>query len=514
MYLWNYFYLKNNILRVLITTFYFSLQACGGGTSSPSIPGDSDFPEENYIVTIPEFTITQSESNNELIFELIVDGSNDVNQFNCSWLTSNNDLDAQKINFTCFSGQINTIEFQSLMSGDYTGQIIIELPDESESSFNLDYTISEQDEPQIVDVSNQFEEDITERFYLLQSNATPGTLQYFPKKLKLVSAPGVASITRINLVDILLEQFLLLSDTDWSSEDQLILSSRFSLDVDRSELNEAASLAGFDIIEGIEIQSPIIHFERRYVTSISEEDRQVQCGNLTLEVNMVPSTLIDCVIMDLGGNSDARNINLTESATIETPDVDLTLLSDITNIVGNFSIEYTLPGTRFFDQALSSVNADLSPTFQIQYEWPASSSVVEQSEVNFIWNDIITALNERVTNGMFEWQASDISDFVNNLLSDDAITVSSIEVSSGLEAEINKTLTHELFISVYSSSNDENALLYIPRLRFENINTPLNDEIKTIRYRSEGESFYSTLDLDCLVGPDSANNLTRNSDCS
>ncbi|MBX2858680.1 MAG: hypothetical protein KTR17_08460 [Cellvibrionaceae bacterium] len=489
-----------------------SLLACGGGSSPTTTTTTSTNPP--YTVNVRDTSVVQAETANELHFELLVDGLSDAEQLNCSWLPNINDSSLQEVAFSCIVGQLNTTQFQLATPGDYTGRLTIVVPGQNNSTENLTYTISAPEETATVDVSSQFGAELVEQFYLFQQRATPDTLLYFPKKLALESAPGIASVSRRNLVNELLELFLSQSNTDWNSEAQITLSSRYSLDVDKSQLNTAAESMGFDRVDGIEIQSPIVYFERRYVTDINQDDRDLRCENITLEIETVPATLIDCVITEPDSALAPQSINWTADASIETREGDLGPAGDISAIKGNFSVEYTLPGTVYFDQVFSSANVNLSSTFQIHYEWPALGSVVAQQEVTFVWSDIIARLVERVENQLFEWQASDINEFVSDLLAAGALAFSEADTSPQLTAAIAQHLRSELFVSLYSTSDSENALLYIPRLRFENTNVPLRDETKNIRYLSEGPAFYSTLNLSCLQGPDSAGNLTRSSECN
>jgi len=506
--------------RVLVLTFCVFLAACGGsGDEMESDRRDSgdrigDGSTTQYLVTISHSKIeTLDISSSELTFELSVEGISSSTDLNCFWQPEKGKNEDQAIEFPCSSGEVNTALFTTPEANSYIGQLGVFLPDSVFIS-SISYTVEDDtNKAVLLDVSDQFDVNVTDKFYVFKINDYSEPLTFFPKKLDLESNPGVASVQRRDLIGDVLEIFLNLSVTDWVSEDQLVFSSRFSLDVDATELFEQAKNIGFYEYKEISVLPPIVTFERRYLTDIPEGKIVLQCEGLTLEVDSSPITLFDCSVSNEESPEEKQTVNLVANATIENVMFDPKALTDNSSIKGNFSIEFTLPGTKRFDSLAESDNVDLSSLFQIYFLWPQAEQHVMESEVTFVWEGILSTLEQKVQSKRYQWNDAAMALFVEELLSEKLVSVmGGMEVSGALKTEIETHIKQELFVSVYSRNKPEDFLFFVPRLRFENAESVRTEE-KTVRYFYSSEPIISELDLTCMGAPDVLNNVYRKDNC-
>ncbi|HSC66933.1 MAG TPA: hypothetical protein VLC79_04535 [Cellvibrio sp.] len=383
----------------------------------------------------------------------------------------------------------------------------------SSQSSNKSSNQSSSEAPALVDASNQFTSVVNERFYVYQDPSQPGVLHYLPKYLALTGMPGVASVQRTDKVSDLLNLFLDLSDTDWTSANQVTFSSRYTLAVDLQGLRQESEAAGYKELVDIEVMPPLISFEQRYTTAVPKERVQIQCKNLTLLVNNEEVSLHDCNLVDTGGLVATHTVNNIGSFKYEQLSFDPATISENSALRGTLNVEYTLPGSQEFDRLLAGDNGNLQPTWQLYFNWPQAHANVSSSTVTINWKLLLADFKARVSAGATQWSDGDISTFVTSEISAGAIGLpTAAELAPTLKSGITSYIKQELFVAIYLEAGNS-PLLWAPKLRFKNVDQPDTQQI-ALRYFESDLSLVSRMDLSCLSKPDGQNNIYKSSSCS
>lgn len=365
---------------------------------------------------------------------------------------------------------------------------------------------------QLVDASEQFTAPINERFYVFKNLSQPGTLHYFPKQLALDSTPGIASIQRTNKVSSLLKAFLDLSESDWTSSTQITFSSRYTLDVAVQALQQESAAAGYTELADLKVKPPVINFENRFTTSVPAERIQIQCENRTLLVNGNEVTLHDCNLADTSNIIASRVINHIGGFRFESLNFDPDAISGNKSLRGTLNIDYTLPGTREFDQLLSSGNGNLESTWQLYFNWPLAQTTVNSTTITVDWKTLLAALKTQVTSGETRWDAETVNTFVTAAITNELVALqSTTNLTAALEAAITNYLKQELFVAIYAE-NGNAPLFWAPKLRFKNVDQVTSQQV-ILRHFDTDLPIRSTMDLTCLATPDAQNNIYKSSGC-
>lgn len=362
--------------------------------------------------------------------------------------------------------------------------------------------------PTLIDVTNQFSSTISDNFYLFENSSQADALHYLPKKLALTGMPGVASIQRSDKVSDLLQIFLDLSDTDWTSTNQLTFSSRYTLDVNREQLTQESETAGYTELEDLNVKPPLMMLEQRYTTSVPADRIQIQCEDLTLLVNTNEITLHDCNLVDADEIIATHTINHIANVRYENLNFDPETISGNSSLRGTLAVDYTLPGTIEFDQLLANDAGDLQTTWQLYFYWPLVQTTVNSATVTLDWKTLLLNLKVQVSGGGVRWDEDAINTFIAFNINTSAITLSTnTQLTTALNRAISNYLKQELFVAIYSENSDA-PLFWSPKLRVKNLDQTNTQQI-VFRYFDSELSLTSKMDLSCLTKPDEQNNIYR-----
>jgi hypothetical protein len=365
----------------------------------------------------------------------------------------------------------------------------------------------------LIDASHQFTSTTNENFYVFNSPSEPHVLRYFPKQLALTGSPGIASVQHTNKISTLLKAFLDLSESDWSSADQITFSSRFTLDVDLQRLRQESEAAGYTELADFKVKPPQMFLEQRHTTSVPPDRIKIECENLTLLINGNDVTLHDCNLADTDGITASQTINNIGSFRYEKLNFDPEAISGNRSLRGTFNVDYTLPGTRKFDQILSTNSGDLQTTWQLYLNWPTIQTTVNSATTTINWKMLLADFNAHVLTGETLWNENTISTFVSSAINGGAIVLApNTDFTSALHSSINSYLKQELFVAIYSEGSDS-PLMWAPKIRFKNVDQ-LNTQQLVFRYFDSELLIRSKIDLSCLTQPDAQNNIDRSSTCS
>ncbi len=430
----------------------------------------------------------------------------------CRWNPDVSNTTANSIVFPCKTRTDVNTEFEAKAAGSFTGELSVTLPNNEVVKSNYTYSVSKSNTDDLVSVSSQFGAETNENFYVFQSTAEPQVLRYLPKNLALSNQPGIASVQRVNKVTPLLQVFLKLSDTDWMSANQLIFSSRFTLNVDIQKLRQESESAGFTSIADLKIKPPLMMLEQRYTTSVPLSRIQIQCKQLTLLIDGNSVTLHDCNLSDSSGTIPSQAINYIGGLRYESLNFDPQTLTDNRSLRGTFNIEYTLPGTREFDRLLSTNNGDLQSMWQLHFSWPLMQTEVISSTLTFNWQTLLSSLNTQVSAGLTRWDGDQITAFISAAISNGAITSSEANSpTAALRLSISNFIKQELFVAIYAEQGSS-PLFWVPKLRFKN-SDQINTQQVVLRYFDSTIPLHSRINLSCLAKPDEQNNVYKSPAC-
>lgn len=175
---------------------------------------------------------------------------------NCRWNPDTLNSAIATLTFPCNIRISITKEFDAPSEGAHIGELSVILPNKNIVRLNHPYEVADSPKDNLTDASNQFSSLVNENFYIFQNPSEPGVLRYLPKQLALSGLPGVASVQRTNKISNLLKVFLELSDSDWTSANQITFSSRFTLDVDLQRLRQESEAAGYTGLADLKVNPP------------------------------------------------------------------------------------------------------------------------------------------------------------------------------------------------------------------------------------------------------------------
>ncbi len=364
----------------------------------------------------------------------------------------------------------------------------------------------------LTDVSSQFTAATTHNFYVFSDSSNAQLLRYLPKQLALTGLPGIASVQRTNKISVLQKMFLDLSDSDWTSANQLTFSSRYTLDVDLQKLTQESETLGYTTLADIKVKPPAMTLEQRYTTAVPPARIQIQCKNLTLLINGNEVTLHDCNLADSEGIIATQPINHIGNFRYEALNFDPDTISSNKALRGTINIDYTLPGTHEFDRLLSTNNGDLQSTWQVYFAWPLAQTSVSSAMAAINWKTLLADFKTQISAGKHSWNDEDINAFTIAAMSTGSIALAnSTELTDALREAIKSYLKQELLVAVYAN-NSKSPFTWAPKLRVKNVEQPGMQNI-VIRYFNSTLPLVSHINLSCLTAPDGQNNIYRSSDC-
>ena len=358
-----------------------------------------------------------------------------------------------------------------------------------------------------IDVSSQFGADFADRYHLLQASSDTTSLYYLPKQLWLDGAPGVASLQYTNKVSPLAASFLELSVTDWSSSPQSTLASRYAVKSSSVHLQSASNDAGFVQLKDLPVKPPVVWLARKFIASPNISRDEISCDTLTLMIDDMPQSLLDCYVEQAG---QRKTINTTNSFFIESDNFNPDTISSNASIKGLFNLDFTLPGSIAVENSLRD-SQSLSNLLQINFAWPLLENVVYSVTVLPDWAIIHQELLQEVNSGRTSWSPQELRDWVSQLVNNDILSVSdTINAYDDFISQLVRHFAQELLVGVYIEPHGD-PVLWVPRLQPENIDSQTGS-MWSIRYFTN-ETLYSQLTFECLSTPDAQNNIHYLEDC-
>jgi hypothetical protein len=462
-------YLKKNSL-VQLTTLTIApllLLSCGGGGGSTSKPGTS---QSNQISSISQ---SSAKTNSSASVESSVNAGSSVGVMSSPSVSSN-------------ASSLQTSSGISQSSSSPTEKL--------------------------TDVSSQFTAATNNNFYVFSDSSNAQLLRYLPKQLALTGLPGIASVQRTNKISVLQKMFFDLSDSDWTSTNQLTFSSRYTLDVDLQKLTQESEALGYTTLADIKVKPPVMTLEQRYTTAVPSARIQIQCKNLTLLINGNEVTLHDCNLADSEGIIATQPINHIGNFRYEALNFDPDAISSNKSLRGTMNIDYTLPGTHEFDRLLSTNNGDLQSTWQLYFAWPLTQTNVSSATATVNWKTLLADLKTQVSAGKHSWDEEDINAFTIAAIVTDTIAFpKAIDITPALHEAIISYVKQELFVAIYAN-NSKSPFTWAPKLRVKNVEQPGMQNI-AIRYFNSTLPLVSHINLSCLTAPDGQNNIYKAAGC-